>query len=155
KSKCGLPLWRRMASMCARDSSKRPARASWMAAARRASTFSGALSAQMRALSSAASVAPRYSEIRYARSAAPGSRVAQVLGNPIGALGHARVAGGLRVAQIVGQGDVEAPALAGQFGGEQGEQGVRGERGVLDRFLGRGVRLGGVVGGGGQCLAAQ
>src|SRR5690606_1882685 len=80
---------------------------------------------------------------------------AQVLGNPIGALGHARVAGGLRLAQIVGQGDVEAPALAGQVGGEQGEQGVRGERGVLDRFLGRGVRLGGVVGGGGQCLAAQ
>ena len=84
---------------------------------------------------------------------------AQVLGDAEGALGHAGVAGGIGLLYIVAQCNVEAVALAGQLGSEQGVQGLFAERSVL-LGLGRGLAgIGilhrrGAVRRGGQALAA-
>ncbi|MNY18699.1 hypothetical protein D3C86_1520950 [compost metagenome] len=84
----------------------------------------------------------------------------QVLGDAEGALGHRRVAGGVGLLDVVGQGDIEAVTLPGQFGDQQAVQGVRAERGAGDGGNGSagwggglGLRLRSIGAGRGQNLA--
>ncbi|MNZ79084.1 hypothetical protein D3C78_976780 [compost metagenome] len=86
---------------------------------------------------------------------------AQVLGDAEGALGHRRVAGGVGLLDVVGQGDIEAVALTGQLGDQQAVQGVAAERGAgyggngrARRGVGLGSRRRSVGVGRGQNLAA-
>ncbi|MNT20346.1 hypothetical protein D3C72_1556520 [compost metagenome] len=60
---------------------------------------------------------------------------AEVFGYAEGAFGDRRVLGGVGLLDVVAQGDIEAVALPGQFGGEQGVEGFAAER-AIDLGLG-------------------
>ncbi len=59
---------------------------------------------------------------RFARFPGRPVRRIKVFGDAEGAFGNPGIAGGAGLRQVVVEGQVETVALAGQFGGEQGEQ---------------------------------